>query len=129
MNPYIPNAPWLIHSQLLVACLLIVSIPLGLYLRNLRVEREKRREMLQRLHEEGEVEVLRSDFGLLDIMDEFAILIMIRRLIREEIISEHTRKVLHANQWQKWQVYQLTNPKGVKLVTELFGSPPKLPPE
>lgn len=130
MNPNIPSTLWHIPLwQCFSFCLLIASALLGLYLRNLRVMREKRREMLQKLHEEGEVEVLRPDVGLLESMDEFAVLIMIHELIREEIISEHTRKVLSANQWEKWQVYQLTDPKGVKLAAEMFGSPPKSPPE
>lgn len=130
MNPNSPITLWHIPLwQCFSFCLLIASTLLGLYLRTLRVEREKRREMLQKLHEEGEVEVLRPDLGLLESMDEFAILIMIRGLIREAIISEHTLKVLCANQWKTWQVYQLTDPKGVKLATEMFGSPPKSPPE
>lgn len=116
--------------QIFSICMLIISILLvGLFFRSLRVEKEKRHEMLEQLHKEGEVEVMRSELGLVDVLDAFSVSLMIHDLLREGIIQGKTRRVMRLNRWEEWQVYQLTDPKGIELVTEMFGSPPGPPPE
>lgn len=119
-----PTVIW--AAQVLALFGVVIALPLGFYAQVHKIKAIKRNEMLKALHNEGEVEVIGESTNAFD-MEWISVLFMANDLVQEGIISKHTRQIVRANRWERWQVYRLTEPKGVDLVTTMFGSAPNPP--